>query len=333
MILFGISGDEGGFDPLILLLFGLFLEAIFGQFLGFTRWACSPVTLIGNLVSWCDQKLNREGRSSGDRAVRGAIVALLVICLAASAGWFLAWLTQNVAATWIIETITIVFLLDQRGTQTILERCRKALQEKKLSRAREHLSLVCCQPLGSMDFHNLARTCLEVSACALARGTAGPVFWYVLFGLPGMMIFRAVDIMSDIVGHPTERHRAFGFTAARLNDILIYLPARLAGIYIVFGSVLVPTSKPVLSTKIMLRDSDKYHSPGLGWPVAAMAGALNLALAGPRKLDGAMMREAWIGDGTAKATTRDIGRAFYLALVANLINSVWVAALSVIRLI
>ena len=333
MFLFGISDVEGGFDPLILLVFALIVEAVLGRYPGFGRWPGAPAAVMAGFISWCDRKLNREGRSLGDRAARGAVVTLILVCLVGAVGWGLAWLTQNIAAFWILETCVIALLLDQRGTHAIVQRTGRALRGEDLSMARKELTPLAGQPIGPMDFHHLARTGLEASATAVARGAAGPVFWYVLFGLPGLMVFRAVDIMTELVGHQSERHPAFGFTAARLNDILLYIPARLAGLYIVLASLLVPTAKPGLAAKVMLRDAGKHHSFNLGWPLGAVAGALDLAFAGSRQLDGATLSASWIGDGTAKATARDVSRGLYLTGIACLLNAAWVAALSVVRLV
>ena len=332
MFLFGISGSGGGFDPLILLVFALVVEAVFGRFPALTRGPGAPFELVAAFVRWCDRKLNREGRSSGDRAARGAIVALFIILTAGAVGWGIAWLTQNIELFWILETLMISFSIDQRGTYTSVQKCGRALRDEDLLQARKHLARISRQSVKSMDLHHLARTGLEASAAAIARGVAGPVFWYVLFGLPGLMVFRGMDMMAELVGHQTERHRSFGFTAARFNDILLFVPARLAGLYTVLGSLLVPTAKPILAAKIMLRDAGKHHSPNLGWPLGAMAGALNLTLAGPRKLSADTTRDAWIGDGTAKATAVDISRGLYLVAIACLINAAWVTALSLVQL-
>ena len=333
MFLFGISGLDGGFDPLILLVFALILEAIFGRFSALTLGTGAPVVLVARFVTWCDRKLNRKGRSSGDRAARGAIVALLMILMAGAAGWGFAWLTQNIALFWLLETLMIVLLLDQRGTYAIVQKTGRALRGGDLPQARKYLGLISREPVERMDLHHLARTGLEGLAAAIACGVAGPVFWYVLFGLPGLMVFRAVYIMAELVGHQTDRHKEFGFTAARLNDILLFIPARLAGLYTVLGSVLVPTAKPSLAAKIMLRDAGNHHSFNLGWPLGAMAGALNLALAGPQQWNADTTHGAWIGDGTAKATTVDISRGLYLVAIACLINAAWVTALSLVRLV
>ena len=120
----------------------------------------------------------------------------------------------------------------------------------------------------------------------------------------------------------------FGFTAVRLARVLDLIPARLAGLFVVLAAAFVPTASPVAAFKAMLRDGTKHRHAKAGWPQAAIAGALGLALAGPRPAGDA----PWLGDGRASATERDVSRALYLYAVACLINAMWVAALVLVRL-
>jgi len=120
-------------------------------------------------------------------------------------------------------------------------------------------------------------------------------------------------------------------TAARLDDALNLIPARLSGLFIVLGALFAPTARPLSALKVMLRDASKHRSLNAGWPEGAMAGALGLALAGPRRYAKLTQDEPWIGDGTAKATFKDIRRALYLYVVACLLNAMWVAAIAMIR--
>ena len=120
-------------------------------------------------------------------------------------------------------------------------------------------------------------------------------------------------------------------TAARLDDVLNLIPARLAGLFIVFASAFVPTAKPGQALKVMLRDSRFHRSFNAGWPEGAMAGALGLALAGPRHYPAQTVNDPWIGDGKQEATAKDISRGLYLFFVACLINAMWVAAIAMLR--
>jgi len=149
-----------------------------------------------------------------------------------------------------------------------------------------------------------------------------PAFWYALFGLPGLVVLRAVAVIDDVVGEPSDRHRAFGFVAARLDEVLILIPSPIAGLFLVIGSLFVPTAKPGRALRTMTGPSGGGRA--LRWPVGAMAGALDVALAG---------RSGWIGRGTARARALDIRRALFLFTVGCLLNGVAVAAIAVARLV
>jgi adenosylcobinamide-phosphate synthase len=157
------------------------------------------------------------------------------------------------------------------------------------------------------------------------------VFWYVLFGFPGLLVYKAVNTMDSMIGYRSPRYRAFGMTAARLDDVLNLIPARLAGLFFVFASAFVPTAKPMQALKVMLRDPRFHRSLNAGWPEGAMAGALGLALAGPRQYASQTVNDPWIGDGKTYAGPKDISRALYLYFVACLINAMWVAAIAMLR--
>jgi len=119
--------------------------------------------------------------------------------------------------------------------------------------------------------------------------------------------------------------------AARLNDILGLIPARLAGLFLVLAAVFAPTARPARAARVMVREAGRHRSINGGWPIAAMAGALNVTLGGPRHYAGLTTGDAWIGSGPARLGGRDIGRALYLYAVACLVNAGWVTALVVVR--
>ncbi|NQW00226.1 MAG: cobalamin biosynthesis protein, partial [Rhodospirillales bacterium] len=144
--------------------------------------------------------------------------------------------------------------------------------------------------------------------------------------------YKSVNTMDSMIGHKNAKYRAFGMTAARLDDVLNLIPARLTGLFLVLAALFAPTANPMNALKTMLRDAGKHRSPNAGWPEAAMAGALGLALAGPRRYANTVIKDAWMGKGSARATPVDIERALYMYVVALLINTGWVAAMAVVRL-
>lgn len=331
MFTFGFAGGERGLDPLALLLVALLLDAYLGDARMPFRLFRHPIELIGALVHWCDRKLNRDNRPAVDRAVRGALVVAFVSIVSGTVGWAAAWLTQNHDFGWVPELFLLTALLAGRGLYDRVRAVALGL-DQGLEQGREAVSHIVGRAPEHLDNHGVARAAIESCAENFSDGLIAPVFWYVLFGLPGLMIYKAVNTMDSMIGHMTLKYHAFGMTAARLDDVLNLIPARLSGLFLVLAAVFTPGANPFQALKVMLRDSGKHRSMNAGWPEGAAAGALGLALAGPRRYLENVIDDAWLGDGTARATGKDIRRMLYLYVTAALINGAWVAALVIVRL-
>jgi adenosylcobinamide-phosphate synthase len=322
MLLVGLIKGPGGLDPLILLLFALILDAVIGPWFSARRLAWHPLNLFAEAVRWCDRKMNRAHRTAADRAMRGAFMVLVLVILTGGLGYGIALLARLVPEGFLLELLAILFLIDQRAVYEQVRRVSAALSSESIGAARERLQALSGSDAAGMDTHAIARTAIQICARSFAFGVVAPVFWYLLFGLPGLMVLRAVAVIDDVVGEPSDKHRAFGFVAARLDEVLILIPAPLAGLFLVIASLFVPTAKPGRALKTMT--SKTAGARTLRWPVGAMAGALDVALAGGT---------GWIGAGTARARALDIRRALFLFTVGCLLNGVVVAALAVARLV
>jgi adenosylcobinamide-phosphate synthase len=331
MFTFGLTGGAQGFDPLVLMLIALVVEAYVGEARAVFRVVRHPVVLIGQAVDVLDRKLNREQRSEMDRAVRGLLVVAVVSGLCGVFGWAVAWLTQNHTFGWIVELALVVALLAQRSLYERVRDVAQALHGEGLDQARSAVAHIVGRDPSQLDEFGVARAAIESCAENFCDGVVAPVFWYILFGFPGLLVYKAVNTMDSMIGYKTPRHRAFGMTAARLDDVLNLIPARLAGLFVVLAALFLPKARPGGALKVMLRDAGKHRSPNAGWPEGAMAGALNLALAGPRHYAERTVNDPWIGDGSARAASGDIMRALYVYGVACLLNGIWVAAVAMIR--
>ena len=330
MLTFGMAGGESGFDPLVLLLMAIIVEAYVGKGWSLFKAVPHPIRIIGNVIVFLDRKLNREHRKEADRAFRGALVVIFIVVLAFAAGWAVAWLSLNHPWGWILEFLGIVMLLAARGLYDHVSAVGKALRGG-VEQGRDAVRHIVGRDPASLDGPGVARSAIESLAENYCDGVVAPVFWYVLSGFPGLLVYKAVNTMDSMIGHRTPKYRAFGMTAARLDDVLNLIPARLAGLFIVFASLFAPTANPRQSLKVMFRDSHKHRSLNAGWPEGAMAGALDLALAGPRRYAEYTVNDPWIGDGRAQATPKDISRGLYLYVVACLINVMWVGAIAMVR--
>ena len=332
MLSFGLDGKDWVLDPLVILAIAMVLDAAVGEVGGPLRRVPHPVRIIGNLIGFLDARLNRETRSHADRTSRGVLVVVFVCGLSAIFGWAVSWMTRNHDFGWIVELALTFALLAQRSLYDHVRAVAKALNGGGIEAGRAAVAHIVGRDVRQLDGHGVARAAIESCAENFSDGVVAPVFWYLLFGFPGLLVYKAVNTMDSMIGYTTPRYRAFGMAAARLDDVLNLIPARLAGLFLAAAAVSAPTANPVRALKVMVRDAGKHRSPNAGWPEGAMAGALGLALAGPRRYAETVVDGSWIGDGRARATQTDINRALYLYGVACLVNGLMVAVLAAIRL-
>jgi len=331
MFTFGTLNANTAFDPFILLVLALVLDAAVGGMGPVFKVLPHPVVVIGKLIGWFEGKLNRENRSQVDRSIRGALTVVTIVTMAGAVGWGVQWLTLHHDFGWVVELFLIIALLAQRELYAAVRKVLVALQHGGIEDARRAVSEIVGRDPSQLDEHGVCRAAIESLAENFSDGVVAPVFWYVLFGFPGLLIYKAVNTLDSMLGYKNERYLAFGFTAAKLDDVLNLIPARLAGLILTIAALATPKGNPARAFKTMWRDASKHNSPNAGWPEAATAGALGLALAGPRKYPHHTTDAQWIGDGSAKASANDIDRALYLYVVACLINALIVTVIAMFR--
>ncbi|HEV2301457.1 MAG TPA: adenosylcobinamide-phosphate synthase CbiB [Stellaceae bacterium] len=315
-------------DPLLMLIAGLALDAVFGE--APFRRIPHPTVLAGRAIAYFDRKLNRESRSEADRRARGIVSVVILVGAAAAAGALVARLARGRLLGTAVEILLIAALVAQKSLFEHVSAVGLALQHDGLAAGREAVRHVVGRDPASLDQHGVARGAIESLAENFSDGVVAPVFWYLVLGLPGLFAYKAANTLDSMIGHKTPRYRSFGWAAARLDDVLNFLPAPISGLLISGAAVFAKGSRPGAALRIMLRDGRKHHSPNAGWPEAAMAGALRLALAGPRRYASGVVADPWLGDGTARAAAADIGRALHLYVLACLLQGgilfgVWLA--------
>lgn len=332
MVTLGLVGADVPFDPLFLLLIAMAVEAYVGEAAFVFKYVPHPIRVIGAMIGFFDDKLNREKRPEIDRAIRGSLVVVFMVALAAACGVGVMWLTLHVQYGWVLEAILLVTLLAARSLYSAVARVANGLEVGGLQAGRDAVRHIVGRDPQTLDAPAVARAAIESLAENFSDAVAAPVFWYVLLGMPGILVYKTVNTLDSMIGHRTLRHRAFGFTAARLDDALNAIPARLSAVIFALAALFVPTARPSAALKTAFRDAGKHRSFNAGWPEAAMAGALDLALAGPRSYGGETVPDHWMGDGRARATNKDIGRALYLYIVACLIAFAIVGGIVLLRL-
>ncbi|PVA06344.1 adenosylcobinamide-phosphate synthase CbiB [Thalassorhabdomicrobium marinisediminis] len=292
------------------VLLAMLLDALLGE----PRWLWSrvphPAVLMGRMVSALDGRLNKLTRTSG------VVAVLLLVLVAAGLGVLLA-----AVPGWWVEVIVGAMLLAQRSLAEHVARVADALR-LSLGDARRAVAMIVGRDVRDMDGPAVARSAIESAAENLSDGVIAPLFWFALAGLPGLLTYKIINTADSMIGYRTPRYEAFGWAAARLDDLLNWVPARLT------AALIWAVSGGAASRGAIARDAALHRSPNAGWPEAAMAPALDVALSGPRSYDGQMQDFPWVhARGRKDAGADDIDRA------VGLLWRVWALALLGIALL
>ncbi|MEP9371621.1 adenosylcobinamide-phosphate synthase CbiB [Mesorhizobium sp. KR1-2] len=303
----------------LLAFLSLFVELGFGYPDRLVRAIGHPVIWIGQLISFLDRHLNRATLSDMQRRISG--VAALIVLMGVPAAIAFAISTALSALPFGIILVAILgsSLLAQRSLASHVKAVADALDQGGLAAGRRAVSMIVGRDPDQLDEAAVCRAAIESLSENFSDGIVAPAFWLGVGGLVGGVAYKAANTADSMIGHRTPRHEAFGWAAARFDD-LINLPAsRLTGLLLVAAAALVPGADPKNAWRSVLRDAGKHRSPNAGWPESAMAGALGLALAGPRVYGGMLVEDHTMGDGRREATSADIRRALRLYWTADLI--------------
>lgn len=284
---------------------------------------------IGALIARLDRDWNRDTDAPELRRRRG-LQALLIIVLAAIVPalvlhWALGW---HLIAL-LLLAILASSLIAQKSLETHVVEVAEALEARGVVGGRQAVAMIVGRDPETLDEAGVSRAAIESLAENFSDGVVAPAFWMAVAGLPGAAAYKAINTADSMIGHRTARQAQFGFAAARLDD-LVNLPAsRLTGLLLVVAAVLMPGANPGAAWAAIVRDAHRHRSPNAGWPEAAMAGALGLALAGPRSYGGAIVDDAVMGQGGRReATAADIRLALRLFRIADWLLIALVGALA-----
>lgn len=310
-----------------LLLLALALDAVIGDPAWLYRRVPHPVVVMGHAIAWLDRCLNREHHTFVLRRAAGVLALALMLLGAAGLGIALQRATLAVPGGWLLEALLASTLLAQRSLYEHVAAVRKALAAGSLAKARRAVSLIVGRDPDSLDESGVARAAIESAAENFADGVVAPALWYLLLGLPGLVAYKAINTADSMIGHRTPRHRAFGWAAARLDDLVNLPAARLSAVLLGLAGGTWRQGRQ--AWRCVWADAPRHRSPNAGWPEAALAGALGLALAGPRRYGAVLVEDVWINpQGRREAGPADIASALRLLGVAcgigwSLVVLVW----------
>ncbi|SMH41376.1 adenosylcobinamide-phosphate synthase CbiB [Maritimibacter sp. HL-12] len=294
-----------------ILALAMVIDALIGEPEPLWSRLPHPAVLMGKAVGWADGRMN-HGKG---RLVSGALVLVALVALAWIAGELISQLG------WLAEAIAAAILLAQRSLVDHVRAVADALH-LSLEDGRRAVAKIVGRDTGEMTDPEVARAAIESAAENLSDGVIAPAFWFLLLGLPGLAAYKMVNTADSMIGYRTPRHEQFGKSAARLDDVLNWLPARITAL------LLFLTRHRPGGWAIVRRDAGKHRSPNAGWPEAAMAVGLGVALSGPRRYHGAQVDYPFVNETGA----HEIGPSEIDAAAASLWRA-WGAALGLVILI
>jgi len=296
------------------LFCALILDAIFGE----PKWLWSrlphPAVLMGRLIHWADTRFNTGAR----RKAKGIMLLIALVILSGAIG-------ALIDAIPYLDTIAAAILVAHKSLIQHVKAVATGL-ETSVQGGRDAVAMIVGRDTKDMDGPAVARAAIESAAENFSDGVVAPVFWFLIGGLPALMIYKMVNTADSMIGYLTPKHADFGWASARFDDLLNLIPARLTML------LLLPMGGHSFATlRAVAKDASKHRSPNAGWPEAALSRALDVALSGPRAYHGEMQHYEWVNaTGRKQAQAYDIRAAcqrLWLAwgvlLVASLILSFW----------
>lgn len=278
----------------MILILAMLLDAAFGEPRLLWDRLPHPAVLMGRAIGFMDSQFN----GGGLRRAKGA-ASMFVLALGAFA---LGHVIRLVPDFGLLEVIAAAIILAQKSLVDHVRAVADGLR-MSLPAGRRAVSMIVGRDTAAMDEPAVARAAIESGAENLSDGIIAPAFWFLIGGLPLMLVYKITNTADSMIGHRTPRHEEFGWAAARLDDLLNLIPARLT-------AVLIALSHGHTDARPILRDAPLHRSPNAGWPEAAMAVVLNVALSGPRAYHGVMSDFPWVwAEGRRDAGVADIDAA------------------------
>lgn len=272
-----------------IMLIGLLTEALVGWPKPLFRAIGHPVTWIGKVIDLLDDWMNVEDADMGPRRTAGAIAAVAVIAFCAELAVIITWLLPDGWTGIVIAGILAWPFIASRSLYDHVAAVARPLAAGDIAAARAGVAMIVGRDPAQLDEAGIARAALESLAENTSDGVVAPLFWGAIFGLPGIVGYKAINTLDSMIGHRTPRHEAFGWASARIDDAANLIPARLTGL--LFAAV---SGRIATAFAVMRRDAGNHRSPNAGWPEAAMAASLGVRLSGPRVYHDRIADEPWI---------------------------------------
>src|SRR5438105_3701442 len=310
-----------------LALFAMLIELCIGYPERLVRVIGHPVTWIGALLGGPDSLFNRD-MPPALRRLAGILAVAIALGVVGAIAFIVQWQLLRLPFGVVPVAVLASALIAQRSLHRYVANVASALELQDLDAGRQAVSHIVSRDTARLDRAGIARAAIESLAENFSDGIVAPVLWLAIAGLPGAALYKAINTADSMIGHRTSRHAAFGWAAARLDDFVNLPASRLSALLLVAAAAISKDASAGAAWRAVWRDAARHRSPNAGYPEAAMAGALGLALAGPRVYGGVRVEGAFMGDGRRAVQTADIRAALGLYRCADAILIAIIAALA-----
>nr|WP_256371193.1 MULTISPECIES: adenosylcobinamide-phosphate synthase CbiB [unclassified Fusibacter] len=294
-------------------------------FLGDPIYSWHPVRLIGLLIGFLDRKLNKSEHSNLSKLALGAVLVISVILVS-------AWVYTAVIAaclyllgnfTWVIEALLVYQLLATRCLYDEGARILKVIASDDLKKAQEEIGYLVSRDTGSLTMQDIKKAAVETLTENITDAIVAPVFYYALFGLTGIVVYKAINTMDSMIAYKNDRYLYFGRAAAYLDDAANFIPARIAAGLIMLAALI---SKDNVKDSLKCYKAHRgYHaSPNAGCTESAVAGALEIKLSGPTFYFGVKSEKPFIGYENHPISEAHIGKVMRYILHTSVM--MWMVA-------
>jgi len=274
----------------LAMVLALALEAALGWPDAVYRRIGHPVTWIGALIARLERALNHGGPMA--RRLSGLVLVALVCALCGGVGWALQAVLPGGWPGVALTALLAAPFMAGRSLYVHVAAVAAPLQAGDVDGARGAVAMIVGRDPAALDAPGIARAALESLGENASDGVVAPLFWGVLGGLPGLILYKGINTMDSMIGYRDARYEDFGKPAARLDDLANWLPARLTAL----GFALV-SGRPRHVLGLAWAEAGQHRSPNAGWPEAALAGALGCRLSGPRVYGDRREAHPWVNGG------------------------------------
>jgi len=265
-----------GFEVLLL---AILLDGWLGEPKFIWRKFHHPIILMGNLIKAFEVKLN-----TGEKKLRNGVLTIISLVIISIC---IGIVFDRLIGGTLLEVFVVGILLAFRSLYDHIIGVTNGLR-LSLGDGRIMVSRIVGRDVTEMDETNVVRSTIESAAENLSDGFIAPVFWYLILGLPGIIVYKMINTADSMIAYKSEKYNEFGWATAKTDDLANWFPARITSVLILLST------RNFNSWEIVRKNSKLHRSPNAGWPEGAMASCLKVALAGPRSYNGVVGSDSYI---------------------------------------